>query len=137
MHVEYNMTCHINQKLQLVRGGPASQPQSTPSCWKNLDRKSQKNLNHLNLVIAFRIAWTLDVKIVWFGSQVAVCVRKRHKNAIFWCSRFQKFNFDCSLHKLLICSLTTENIFNFVCLLWTKSSIMISGTQIYFTKLWR
>ena len=28
---------------------------------------------------AFRIALTLDVKIVWFGWQVAVCVQKRHK----------------------------------------------------------
>ena len=26
------------------------------------------------LIIAFRIAVTLDVKIVWFGRQVAVCV---------------------------------------------------------------
>ena len=30
------------------------------------------------LVIAFRIASTLDVKIVWFGRQVAVSVKKRH-----------------------------------------------------------
>ena len=51
-------------------------------------------------------------------------------NAIFGCSRFQKFNFDCLLHKLLNGSPTTENIINFVCPLWTKSSIMISGTQI-------
>ena len=33
-------------------------------------------------VIAFRIAVTLDVKIGWFGRQVAVFVNKRHKNAI-------------------------------------------------------
>ena len=39
-------------------------------------------------IIAFRIALTLDVKIVCFGCQVAVSVQKRHKNAIFWCSRF-------------------------------------------------
>ena len=38
------------------------------------------------LVIAFRIALTLDVKTVWFVLQVAVCVNKQHKNAIFWCS---------------------------------------------------
>ena len=25
-------------------------------------------------IIAFRVAWTLDVEIVWFGRQVAVCV---------------------------------------------------------------
>ena len=62
--------------------------------------------------------------------KVAVCVNKRHKNAIFGSSRFQKFNFDCLVHKLLNGSPKTENIFNFVCRLWTKSSIMISRTQI-------
>ena len=45
-------------------------------------------------IIAFRIALTLDVKIAWFGCQVVVCVQKWHKNAIFWCSWFQKFNFS-------------------------------------------
>ena len=54
--------------------------------------------------IAFRIALTLDVKTVWFGRQVGVCVNKQHINAIFWCSRFQKLNFDFLLLKLLICS---------------------------------
>ena len=34
-------------------------------------------------VTAFRIALTLDVKIVWFGCQVAVCVNKWRTNAIF------------------------------------------------------
>ena len=53
-------------------------------------------------IIAFRIALTLDVKIVWFGRQVAVCVQKRHTNEIFGCSWFQKFNFDCLLIKLLV-----------------------------------
>ena len=47
-------------------------------------------------IIAFRIALTFHVKIVWFGCQVAV-VQKRHKNAIFGCSWFQKFTFDCLL----------------------------------------
>ena len=61
------------------------------------------------LIIAFRIALTLDVQIVWFDRQMAVCVQKRHKNAIFECSWFQKFNFDCLLLKLLICSPKTEN----------------------------
>ena len=79
------------------------------------------------LIIAFTIALTLDVKIVWFGRQVAVCVQKRHQNAIFGCSWFQKFNFDCLLLKLLIYSQTTENIFKFVCPLLIQSSIMISG----------
>ena len=61
-------------------------------------------------IIAFRIALTLDTKIVGFGRQVAVCVQKRQKYAIFGCSRFQKFNFDCLLLKLLICSPIMENI---------------------------
>ena len=60
------------------------------------------------LIIAFRIALTLDVQIVWFGGQMAVCVTKLKKNAIFECSRFQKFNFDCLLLNLLICSPKTE-----------------------------
>ena len=47
--------------------------------------------------------------------------------------QFQKFNFDCLLLKLLICSPKTENILKFVCPLWIQSSIMISGTQIYST----
>ena len=85
------------------------------------------------LVIAFRIALTLDVKIVWFGRQMAVCVKNWHKNAIFGCSWFQKFNFSCLLKKLLICSPKAEHIFNFVFPLWIWSSIVISGTQIYFT----
>ena len=84
-------------------------------------------------LVAKKIAFIIQVKIVLFGRQVAVCVKKRHKNAIFGCSRIQKFNFDCLLHKLINGSSKTENIFNFPCLLWTKSSIMISGTQIYFT----
>ena len=36
--------------------------------------------------IAFKIALTIDVKIVWFGCPVAVCDQKRHQNAIFGCS---------------------------------------------------
>ena len=99
---------------------------------KKLPLLIKKNLTPPNLgpkktglIIAFRIAWTLDVKIVWFGHQVAVCVQKWHKNAIFGCSWFQKFNFDFLLLKLLIYSPTTENIFIFVCPLLTQSSIMI------------
>ena len=82
-------------------------------------------------VIAFRITLTLDVKIVWFGCQVAVCVNNRHKNANFKFCWFQKFYFDCLLLKLLICSPTTEIMFNFVCPLLTQSSIIISGTFVY------
>ena len=118
--------------------------QSAPeySCWKRHPTINRRKKLWIPLslvpkktmsVIAFQTALTLDVKNLWFGCQVAVCVKKRHKNAIFWCSWFQNFNFDCLLHKLLICSPTTENIFNFVGPLWTKSSIMISGTQIYIT----
>ena len=59
-------------------------------------------------IIAIRIAMTLDVKIVWFGRHAAVCVQKWHKSAIFGCSWFQKFNFNCLLLKLLICSPSTE-----------------------------
>ena len=94
---------------------------------------SLKNPKKTGLIIAFRIALTLDVKFLWFGRQVAVCVQKRHRNAIFGCSWFQKFNFDSLLHKLLICSPKTENIFKFVYPLRTQSTLMISGTQIYFT----
>ena len=83
-------------------------------------------------VIAFRIAVTLDVKIVCFGWPVAVGVNKRHKNAIFGCTWFQKFNFPCLLIKLLI---KTENIFSFVCPLQSQSPVMISGTQLFFTIL--
>ena len=70
---------------------------------------------------------------VQFGRQVAVCVNKRPKNAIIRCRRFQKFNFDCILLKLLNFSPKTENIFKLVCPVWTQSSIMILGTQIYST----
>ena len=49
------------------------------------------------MIIALKIALKFNVKIVWFGSQVAVYVQKRHKNAIFGCSWYQKFNFDCLL----------------------------------------
>ena len=39
-------------------------------------------------LIALRIALTLDGKIAWFGCQMAVCINKRYKNAIFGCSNF-------------------------------------------------
>ena len=47
------------------------------------------------LIIAFRIDLTFYAQIVWFGHQMAVFVQKRHKNSIFECCRFQKFNFEC------------------------------------------
>ena len=62
---------------------------------------NKKFLPLLNLVpttvafIAFRIALTPIVNILWFGCQKAFYVNKRHNNAIFWCSKFRKINFDC------------------------------------------
>ena len=41
------------------------------------------------LLTELRIALTLNVKIAWFGCQVAVCVNKRHINVIFGCSQCQ------------------------------------------------
>ena len=35
------------------------------------------------MIIGFRIALTLNVKIVWFAHQVAVCAQKRHKMQFF------------------------------------------------------
>ena len=89
-------------------------PRVLPLSLKKSPTINKKFLPPLNLVpkktvliIAFRIAWTLDVEIVWFGHQVAVCVQKWHKNAFFVCCSFQKFNFDCLLLNLLIYLLTT------------------------------
>ena len=70
---------------------PASQPKSTLSCCENLQPLMKNSDPPPKLgpkitvsVIPFRIALTLDVKIVWFGRQVAVCAKKWHKNAICW-----------------------------------------------------
>ena len=79
---------------------------------------------------------TLDVKPVRFGHQVDVCVKKRHKNSIFGCSPFQKFNFVCLLLTSMIFPPKTVSIFNFVWPLWTWSFIRIWGTQIYFPMFW-
>ena len=69
-----------------IREGPASQPQSTLSRWKKTPTVNKKFWPPLSLVpkktvaiIAFRIAWTLDVNILWFVCQVAVCVQKGPK----------------------------------------------------------
>jgi hypothetical protein len=97
-YVNYQLYCFP------IWEGPASQPQSTLSCCKNLP-PLLKNSDPPTLgpkkivsIIAFRISFTLDVKIVWFGRQVAVCVKKWHKNAIFGFSLVQKFNFDFFLY---------------------------------------
>ena len=87
-------------------------------------------------IIAFRITLTLDVTIVWLGRHLTVCVQKRHKNAIFGCSRFQKFNFDCFLLKLLICSPTTENIFTFVCPCWLSHLSWFQGHKYIPPSFW-
>ena len=122
-------------RYDLLWEGPVSQPQSTLSRWKKLppliknsDPPPKLGPKKTLSIIAFRIALTLDVTIVWFGRQVAVNVQKWHKNAIFGCSLFQKFNFDCLLLKLLIYLPTTEKLFKYVCPLLTQSSIMIPGT---------
>ena len=84
--------------------------EKTHSIWKqNLNfpkRGTKKNVS----VIALRIAMTLDVKILQFCHQVALCVKKQHKNAIFGCSWFQKFNFVCLLLRPMICSSKTVSI---------------------------
>ena len=54
------------------------------------------------LVIAFRFALTLDVKIVLFGHQVTVFVNKRHTNDFVCCVQFQKLKFCCLLLEHLI-----------------------------------
>ena len=41
------------------------------------------------------------VKKTVFWCPMAVCVNKWHSNAMFGCCQFQKFNFACSLLKLL------------------------------------
>ena len=84
-------------------------------------------------VISFRIALKLDVRIVWFGCQMAICVKKLQTSALFGFSRIQKLNFDCFVHRLLNCSKKIGNIFHFACPLWSKSSFRISGIQIYST----
>ena len=122
-------TFKVNDYYSQLGGGPASQPQSTLSCGKekNSDLGAEKPCwSQLSVL-------TLDVKIVWFDCQVAVCVRKWHKNAISGCSQIPKFNFECLLHNLMISLIKTYNIFKFVCPLCTNSSIMIVDNQIYFT----
>ena len=52
----------------------------------------------ITLKLAFWKPKTLDVKLILFDCHVAVCVKKRHTNAVFGCSQFQKFNLDCLLH---------------------------------------
>ena len=78
-------------------------------------------------VIAFIIALTLEVKFVWCDCQVAVCVKKRHKNAIIGCGYFQKFSFYCLLLKLLVGSPKKLNHIT-LCMFLTQFSILISGT---------
>ena len=72
--------------------------------------------------IAFIIALTHDVKILWFGHQKAIFVNNWHKNAIFGCSQYQKFNFSCLLFKILFYFPKTEIILKLVYPLWTPPS---------------
>ena len=94
--------------------------------WKKPSHRISKTLNPPKLV-AKKNMFVIDVlitlkpyvEVVWFGCQVGVCVKKWHIDTIFGCSWFQKFNLDCWLQKLLICSPTSQNIFNFLCPSWT------------------
>ena len=71
-------------------------------------KEKNKTENHTHIAQSF-LTYTYEcVKNGWFGRQVAVCLNKRHTNAYFGFSRFQKFNFDCLLFKILICSSRTE-----------------------------
>ena len=69
-----------------MRGTSYSDPEyslllkKTPTVKKNLT-PPKLGPKKTVLIIAFRIAWTLDVEIVWFGCQVAVCVQKGYENA--------------------------------------------------------
>ena len=79
--VELGRVCACNLGSRLVYY-ERLQPVST--CLKNLPtEEEEKNLTTHKLdpkknvvFIAFSIALTLDVKIVWFGRQKAVCVTK-------------------------------------------------------------
>ena len=68
-----------------------------PYLW-NADEAMIRSLQDLVLFIAFKVELTLDVNIVWFGCQKAVCVIKQHENA--W--------LGCLLPKLLIHLAKTE-----------------------------
>ena len=78
--------------LITVIGGMSSQAQSTlslekPAMVNNKNMTPQKFSPEITAsVIAFKISFTLDIKIVYFCRRVAVCIKKRHKNAILWCS---------------------------------------------------
>ena len=61
---------------------------------------------------------TLDVNILQLGQQVAFSVKKRHNNAIFRCSWFQKVYFVCLLLMPMIGSPKTVNIF-----IWALSQL--------------
>ena len=83
---------NIDNPRGLIWEGPASQPQSTlsrcknlPTLLKNSDPPTPPKLGPIKtvLIVALKIALTLDVKIECFCHQMAVCVQKRHKNAIF------------------------------------------------------
>ena len=122
------------KRKQTIRGRPASQPQSTLSCWKNFppliinSDPTKTWCQKIVLVIAFQVALTLYVKTIWFGCVLAVCIKKQHNRAIFGCSRFQKFNFHCFLHNLWLWSPKTENKLSLCVLYWLKTYIMILGT---------
>ena len=120
----------------LREGQPVS-----PRILSHVEEKNHaRNLKHLTppllgpkkniSVTTFRVAMTLDVKILGFWHQVAVCVKKWRSNAIFGCSQFQNFNFVCLLLLPMIC--TPKNCKPIkLCVSFLWSVIRILGTQIY------
>ena len=121
-HDIYFSTC--KQDSQITRGSSQSQQDKSLSLKKTSKLKKIKILTTPKLgakktviVIAFIIVSSLDVKVVRVGRQKAVCVNKWHKNANFGLSRFQKFNFDGLLIKLLICSSKAEK-YSALCVLY-------------------
>ena len=110
--------------------------QTLNACWKNFPTKyntltTSKNVPKKTVpIIAFTIVFTLDIKIAWFGSQMAVFVK------VIQMQFFGVVNFKSST--LAICCLISclfyvpnpETISKLLYSLWTGPSIIIIGTQI-------
>ena len=71
--------CVTYEKVQPVSPRVLSLVEKTPTINKKFLPPPKVGPKITVSIIAFRIAWTLDVKIVWFCCQVAVCVKKWHK----------------------------------------------------------
>ena len=71
-------------------------------CWTPQELVAKRTVSF----IAFRISWRLDVKLVFFGCHMAVCVNKRHKMQLLGVVQFKgKF---CMLDALALV-LPTKN----------------------------